>query len=214
MPYIYCITNQINGKQYVGKTTSSVKKRFKQHCLEYKKERCEKRPLYNAMSKYGIENFIVEPLIQCNPDELNFYEEFFISKLNTYHNGYNATKGGDGKILFDYQQVIELYKQGLTIREVANKIQSSVDTVSKIVHMYNLPLHKIYRGFCQKPKRVARIDKNTNEILQEYNSYAEAGQWLVDNGFLKKYCSGVRGKIGNCCAGTQKIAYKFKWKNI
>lgn len=46
MGYIYCITNIINEKKYVGKTTYSITKRFKEHCSDAIKERCEKRPLY------------------------------------------------------------------------------------------------------------------------------------------------------------------------
>jgi hypothetical protein len=62
------------------------------------------------MRKYGIENFSVEEIIECSPEEANFYEIFFIQYFNTYgKGGYNATRGGDGKILFDYNKVIELY---------------------------------------------------------------------------------------------------------
>lgn len=69
MSYIYCITNLINGKQYVGKTTISVQKRFKEHCRDSIKERCSKRPLYDAMNKYGVENFKVDTLEEVSQDE-------------------------------------------------------------------------------------------------------------------------------------------------
>lgn len=215
MAYIYCITNLVNGKQYVGKTTYSVTKRFKEHCLDSQRERCEKRPLYDAMNKYGIENFVAKELIKCDVEELDSYERLFIDKLETYgSNGYNATKGGDGSILFDYEEIASLYKEGKSMIEVASIVHCCVDTVSKVVHLYNLPKNKIYVGSCNQPIRVARLDKETGETLQEYNSCAEAAHWLVDNGYAKTYNSGVRGKIGQCCSGQLKTAYKFKWKKL
>lgn len=212
MAYIYCITNQVNGKQYVGKTLRSVTKRFKEHCKDCMKERCEKRPLYDAMQKYGIDNFIVKELIQCEPDELSSYEILFIEKLDTYHNGYNATKGGDGSILFDYNQIVSLYKEGKSMVEVASIVHCCVDTVSKVIHIYNLPINKIYAGSCQQPKKVLQINKDTKELIREFDSIADAAHWLVDNNYAKTYNGGVRQKICYCCQEKLNTAYKFIWK--
>lgn len=213
MAFIYCITNLINGKQYVGKTTSSVTKRFKEHCKDCKKREKEKRPLYDAMNKYGIENFVAQELIECEIDELNSYEIMFIEKLNTFgKNGYNATKGGDGSILFDYNQIVNLYKEGRSMIEVASIVHCCVDTVSKVVHLYNLPINKIIAGNCYKPKAVIQLDKDSEKELQVFNSVADASHWLVDNNYAKTYNGGVRQKICNCCKGKLKTAYKFKWK--
>lgn len=98
MATIYVITNLINSKQYVGKTTYSIEKRWKEHCYDCKKtEINQHRPLYNAMQKYGIENFNISIIEENIPEEnIDNREKFWISKLDTYYNGYNATLGGDG----------------------------------------------------------------------------------------------------------------------
>ena len=193
MGYIYCITNLINGKQYIGKTTYSVTKRFQEHCRDSKKERCNKRPLYDAMNKYGIENFIVEELCECDNEELSSYEIQYIEKYNTYSKGYNATKGGDGSILFDYNLILELYQKGLSMVEVASKVECCVDTVSKVIHINNVPIHKIIRGFCKEPLKVKQFSSD-NEFIRQWDSIADAARWLVDNGYAKTYNGGVRQK--------------------
>ena len=66
MSYIYVITNNINGKQYVGKTNFSLQKRFQEHINDSKRSTKEHRPLYNAFNKYGIENFSIKVLEECS----------------------------------------------------------------------------------------------------------------------------------------------------
>lgn len=47
--------------------------------------------------------------------------------------------GGDGAILFDYKEIISLYTSGMTMIEVSAKMQCSVDTVSKVININNMP---------------------------------------------------------------------------
>ena len=212
MGYIYCITNLINKKKYVGKTTYSVTKRFQEHCRDSKKERCERRPLYDAMNKYGIENFVVKELIECPNDELDSYEKMYIEKLQTYgHNGYNATKGGDGSILFDYDKIIETYALGGTMTECAAKMHCSVDTVKKVLTINNIPIRHNRRGCCSDPKKVEQYSLE-GVFIKEWESITLAAHWLVDNGYAKTYNSGVKQKIRLCMRGKNKTAYKFIWK--
>ena len=88
---IYKITNKINGKIYVGKTTTSLKQRMASH-------RCADTVIGNAICKYGWKNFNVEVLEECDtPEQLNEREIFWIAALNCKTpNGYNRSDGGDG----------------------------------------------------------------------------------------------------------------------
>ena len=88
---IYKITNQLNGKSYVGKTTTSLKQRMASH-------KCADSVIGKAIRKYGWENFSVEVIEECEtPEQLNEREIFWIAALNCKTpNGYNRSDGGDG----------------------------------------------------------------------------------------------------------------------
>jgi group I intron endonuclease len=96
--YIYKITNP-SGRIYIGKT-KNTKNRFNQ----YKNLNCKTQPaLYNSLLKYGYENHSVEVIHKCDYSELSKFEIDFISKYNSFHNGLNATFGGDdGFLLGEY----------------------------------------------------------------------------------------------------------------
>lgn len=69
------------------------------------------------MNKYGIENFGIEELEYVEDDsKLSEREIYWINELETYGSkGYNASKGGDGKILYDYKEIIQLANLGYTV---------------------------------------------------------------------------------------------------
>lgn len=93
---IYKITNLINNKVYIGKTTKSITNRFRSHLKNAKNK--VNRYLYDSMNKYGYENFIVEQIEVVDDKFGNDREKHWIAfyKSNTKEFGYNMTIGGDG----------------------------------------------------------------------------------------------------------------------
>lgn len=91
---IYKITNKINNHSYIGLSTH-VEDRWEYHKTPYNWERECNKVLYKAIKKYGIDNFKFEILEECQLDELNEKEKYYIEKYNTYKEGYNMTAGGE-----------------------------------------------------------------------------------------------------------------------
>lgn len=207
---IYKIYNDINDKVYIGKTVNTLDKRFKQHKKDSTKSRCEKRPLYNAMNKYGVEHFYIELIEECELNELSTREIYWIEYYNSYKMGYNATKGGDGKILYDYNLIIELYKQGLTVKEIATLIGCD----NKVVHtaLYNCNINTYSNMIAKSSKKVSAYDKNNN-LIAEFNSESDAARWLIKQGIAKTdSIKNVGNALGRVARGQRKTAYKMYWK--
>lgn len=128
MAYIYQITNDINNKIYIGKTEFSIEKRFKEHCSDAFRRRYEKRPLYSAMRKYGIEHFHIELLEETKtPEEREIY---WIKKKGSYKNGYNETFGGEGESSVDIDLLKSLYYSGKNFKEIAQITGHTPKTVA------------------------------------------------------------------------------------
>lgn len=98
MQGIYKITNLINQKSYIGKS-KNIEERWKQHLRPSSWDREPNKLLYKAFKKYGINNFSFEIIeILENYNQSNQRQQYWINKLNTYTDGYNATLGGDGGV--------------------------------------------------------------------------------------------------------------------
>lgn len=96
---IYIITNIVNGKAYIGKTEESFKKRWRHHSSLLKGNYHSNKYLQNAWNKYGEINFKFEILHVCSKDDdINQLEMEYIEKYDSYNNGYNLTKGGEGTL--------------------------------------------------------------------------------------------------------------------
>ena len=93
---IYLVENLLNHKKYIGQA-KNIKQRFvKNHKYDYKNpNNCNyETKFYQALRKYGLDNFKVEVLQLCEEEELDRLEVEYIDKYDSFINGYNSTKGG------------------------------------------------------------------------------------------------------------------------
>lgn len=94
---IYKITNQVNGKVYIGQSVDIYIRRCC-HKSELRGHRHHNIHLQRAWDQYGEENFIFDTIEECKENKLNEREIFWISYYNSNDPkyGYNLTEGGDG----------------------------------------------------------------------------------------------------------------------
>ena len=212
MGYIYCITNLINNKKYIGKTLNSITDRFKEHCQDATRRCEENRPLYRAMNKYGKENFRVDLVATCEENELSKKEIYYINVYNTFKSGYNATKGGEGKILYDHKYIIELYRTGLSAEKVAKQVGCHVDTVRNVLKSNNVPVNTyIFNKVLKSPKRVKQIDED-GKLIRIWNSIADAARWISKEGISSLKLSHIRTIISRSATHKHKLSLGFYWE--
>ena len=210
MAYIYQITNDINGKIYIGKTEFSIEKRFKEHCQDAFRDRNEKRPLYAAMRKYGIEHFHIELIEETdNPEER---EVFWIENKRSFKNGYNATVGGDGKKYIDYDLVISSYKEIKSIVDTAKALNISADSVSNILRQNNISIISSSEVNLNKYGKITNMYSLDGEFLKSFSSTNEAAQYMIDNNLTKCKKTTIKQHITEVCTGRRNTAAKYKWK--
>lgn len=108
---IYKITNNINGKVYIGQTTQKrgfvdrypnkgvgIERVYNFHKKNKNRNDGYNVYLLNSIEKYGFDAFTVDEVfdVAFNKDELNEKEMYYIKYFDSFNNGYNSTLGGEG----------------------------------------------------------------------------------------------------------------------
>jgi group I intron endonuclease len=98
---IYKCTNLITNECYIGYDSNwpsrKVKHLYDVSNTNSKNYNCH---FYRAIRKYGIESFYWNIIYQSKDKEhcLNEMESHFINEFDSFNNGYNMTKGGEGTL--------------------------------------------------------------------------------------------------------------------
>lgn len=123
---IYKIANKVNGKCYIGQSIN-IKRRWRQHKEIYVNPISESYdyPLCKAMRFYGLENFSFEILEECQPEELNKKEIYWVEIFKSYDNGYNQDRGGN-----NFARLSKLSEED--IPKIFDKLKNTTESTQEI----------------------------------------------------------------------------------
>lgn len=228
---VYCITNQANGKRYVGVTVNGYENRFANHIWHSRKERSSCRALHNAMRKYGQDAFRVELLQTADSwEHMNQLEREWIARLSTISpSGYNLTDGGDAGTFSDETRrmmsdrlkgTTPSEKTRLALKHSWDDPVSRAKRVATIREAMNRPDVKEATGARQrgKPKsesHVKALRKSRSKSVmcvdtgQIFEAIVDAVRWVADTQCRP---TANHSKILRAMGSDQYTAYGYRWR--
>ena len=226
---IYKIENLINHKCYIGQSIH-INRRWYEHRSAMRSDfnYAKQSYLYNAVKKYGENNFSFEIIEECSLEMLNYREIYWIAYYDSYNNGYNLTPGGDQSnskfmIKIDQYDLNGNYiKTYISISEASRQCEIEAGNIVSCLkgkrpsagsfqwryHGEESPGKLIYKpseahNWSSSKKAVMQFTKQ-DEYITTFISAHEAARSLEGHK--------NSGHISECCLGQRKTAYGYKWK--
>lgn len=220
---IYKYENLINGKIYIGKA-KDIGQRKREHRYEADNER-DNSIFHKALKKYGEDNFSFEIIEECEEEELDEKEIYWIEQYHSYikdplcKGGYNLTTGGDGgQSVFFEKPVLQYTLQGEFVKEY-----KSASEAARLLNLFKSNITAACRGESSQcggyQWKYKDSDKKINIIKfigqQEVEKYDYLGK------LIETYKNAKEASIKNnichqsitaCCRGEVKFAGDFQWK--
>jgi len=173
MYYIYCYTNKVTNRKYVGQT-NNIERRKREHlsCANNPFSSSYNHLFHKKLREYGADNFIFSILEEIEDINLvNKQEEYWIKEMKslTTENGYNLTTGGDGN------PSINRILSNEEVKELIMEIKKGT-CYNVLVNKYNISLaylSMINNGLCFK-------QQNEHYPLYQYYKKNEDYQELID----------------------------------
>lgn len=219
MTGIYLITNNINGKYYVGQSID-IQTRWYNHKKDCFNPNASsyKTYFYQALRKYGVENFSFDIIEECKEEELNEKEIYWIKVLNAnkHEIGYNTTDGGDGVRGYWDKPVYQYDLQGNFIAEYKSISDAKRQTGITTIACCCIGITKSGGGYLWSYVKHKKLPEyKQNHFTVEVHQYSLDGTYLQSFSSIIEAAviSGVRpGNIVSCISkSTQIRAGNYMW---
>lgn len=134
MTGIYCWTNLINNKKYIGQATD-IERRKKQHVSQAGKLTTK---ISRALWKYGLNNFNFQVLEECSVDQLNQREHYWIHYYKTLEDefGYNITDVDENGCVINGQYNPNTSLLDAEVIEIRNRLHILHQSLSEVYSDY------------------------------------------------------------------------------
>lgn len=190
--FIYKITNNVNGKVYIGQTIQTVKERFYQHCATKCSDSVLNMAIHRAIKKYGKSNFTIEVIEEVDKDSLNDREKFWIEYYNSYNNGYNSTIGGQDSSThckeLDTESIIKEYNSGKSLRSIGNTFKVDKRTIKDLLIRNNITLRTTRSYKLSQTDRLSIIE----DVKSGIDRKLIMEKWSISKSYLSQLINGYR----------------------
>lgn len=226
MALVYCYTNKINNKKYIGITTRPMIEREKSHLYEAYNQNSTtyNYPFKKAIRKYGIDGFDLEILHEdIDKSEAIELERYYIEHYKTYYkylnsNGYNATIGGEF-IAQPKSRVFEInIVDNFKITNIFNSMKDAERSVGKRLTNFN----QRKKDYASSVEYIYIYENEYNKETIEYEVYNKLKnpvvQLSLDGDFIRSWVSLKEASkntgatnISLCLTGDRIKSGGYRW---
>ena len=233
-PGVYTITNLVNGKIYVGSSTTTCKARMLDHYGSLRRGKHNNVYLQRAFDKYGEENLVFEVLEECSPDIAGNMEDYWINLLESYRRelGYNLQRmSGTLKGTRKSPEACKKQTKFVLQYDLEGNFIQEWETIKSACEKYNIPSSNISmcvkgvkpscKGYMWRYKTENYPIKIKPFSEQRVNQSKAVLQYDLNDNFIAEFSSvqeaaklsnTAPGTIINWCKNIKINVGKYKWK--
>lgn len=212
---IYCITNTINDKVYIG-STNCFYSRKRQHFLELKGNYHNNPKLQNFVNKYGLETLQFNILEITSLEELKTKEQFYLDNINNKFNICIKADRPNVKRNFtkeDIQNIANLYNSGKCSTEISKIYFGKKSRQNYITSIIKGQIYSEYKHLFNEYVPFSNKSFTDEDIIKIANLY-NSGKTGCQISEILYNTRNHRGKINDLIKGKtyKKHAHLFNFR--